>query len=477
MLNQEAGAVTSRPQYRVPECDLTVRHQNPDATAELVIPVHLVCNTPDEILIANIKANSALNREWVQCVPAHDGVAVICGGGPSLADELGLVEALRNKGGTVFAMNGAASFLSGKGLWADYQVIADAREQTAALTGPARDHIFASQVHPVLFDRVPNAKLLHVNSYEDHNDFLALIEGVGPENFALVGSHGSVGNVSLALAYAMGFRNIHVFGFDSSFREDAGHAYAQPMNISEPICTVEYAGKKYTCTFTMKSQADVFPRLAYDLEQMGATFTVHGSGYLQDRWNGERAKTLEQREADKYRLMWEQPSYRDWAPGMDHVTDAIERLGIKSGVDLLDFGCGTGRAVKAFRERGIQAAGIDIAPNALEEDVPRLVGLLWDLPDVWAHWGFCTDVMEHIPPEKVDAVLSGIARRTWNGAYFAIDSVPDRMGLIIGQPLHLTVRPPEWWAEQLSKHFASVTQYEGGVFVCLHNEGKLNNVA
>ena len=282
MLDQETGAVASRPQskYRVPECDLIVRHKNPDTTSDLVMPVHLVCNTPDEVLIANIKANSAVaDREWVSSVPAHDGIALVCGSGPSLGDDLGTIDDLHKNGATIFAMNGAASFLASKGLWADCQVIADAREQTGDLVGPARVHIFANQVHPSLFEKVPDAKLLHVNSYEDHEQFYKLIEEFGTPQL-IIGSHGSVGNVSLALAFAMGFRNIHVFGFDSSFRNEAGHAFSQPMNVSEPVCQVEYAGKQYQCTITMKSQAEVFPRLAYELEQMGATFTVHGSGFL-----------------------------------------------------------------------------------------------------------------------------------------------------------------------------------------------------
>lgn len=474
---QVAPEVTRpRPKYRVPELDLLVSYRHPEATADLIIPVNLVCNTPDEVLIANVLANSALAREWVSTVPAHDGVALICGSGPSLEDDINVIRAMEiaGSGGTIFAMNGAAAFLARHGIHPHYQVIADAREQTGDLIGPACNHIFANQVHPSLFDRCPNAKLLHVKTHESMDEFYELIAEFGKPQL-VVGSSGSVGNVSLSLAYAMGFRNIHVFGFDSSFRGDAGHAFSQPMNISEPVCKVEYAGKTYQCTFTMKSQADVFPRLAYELEQMGVTFTVHGTGFLQDRWNGERAKTLEQREADKYRLMWEQPSYRDYIPCVDHIDTAIERLGIKRGDSLIDFGCGAGQATLAFRDKGVRSMGYDIAAQEALAGVDGWDGgfffevVLWHLPPFIVDVGFCVDVMEHIPPEKVDEVLAGIARSVKRGAYFAIDSVPDRQGLIIGQPLHMTVRVPAWWAEQLLKHFARVDQYDGGVFVCFHD--------
>ena len=447
-----------------------VRYQNPDAKAGLTIPVHLVCNTPEEDLLANIKANSAdVTRGWIATSAAHDSKAVLCGSGPSLADDLPVIRAMQADGATVFAMNGAANFLRRNGIMADYQVIADARERTADLVGEAHGYIFASQVHPECFRRAPGAHLFHVNFYSDHNEFLGIVDGIGPDEFALVGSHGSVGNVALGLAYAMGFRDLHVFGYDSSFREEAGHAFDQPMNVTEPVCEVEYQGKKYRCTFTMKSQADVFPRLAYELEEMGARFTVYGSGYLQDRWHGERAKTLEDRERDKYREMWSNAQYRNLIPALDHVDAAIEKLRIRSGDALVDFGCGSGRATKMFQDKGVYAVGVDIARNAVDADLKGafVEACLWKLPPLRAEWAFCVDVMEHIPPERVDDVLAGIARTIdLRGAYFAIDSVRDELGVLIGQPLHLTVRHPAWWHRRLKDHFAHVEEYDGGVFVC-----------
>lgn len=485
LLEQEQGAAPSRPQpkYRRPEVDLTLRYRHEGATADLLVPVQLVCNTPDEILIAHVKANSALKRGWIATSPAHHSLAVICGSGPSLADEIETVRQLVCEGATVFALNGAASYLEREGVLADWQVIVDARERTGDLIGPAAGHIFASQVHPSLFDKAPDAHVLHVNFYEDHTEFLALLpDDNGPDEFALVGSHGSVGNVALTLAHAMGFRTQHLFGFDSNFRGEAGHAFAQPMNVTEPVCTVEYGGTSYQCTFTMKSQADVFPRLAYELEQMGSRFQVYGEGYLQARWNGERAKTPEQREADKYTAMWERREYRDLAPGVEHVWAAVDRLGIRPGDSLLDFGCGTGRATQKLRMFGVLASGIDIAPNALETDIPFHQACLWELPsDLGQDWGLCCDVMEHIPNEKVSDVLAGIARNVTRGAYFLIDHVPDEMGILIGQPLHLTVRPAAWWKEQLQNHFGTVTQHDSGplgtAFVCLHDKDKSNGTA
>lgn len=65
-----------------------MRYQNPHATAPLYVPVLVVCNTSDEDLERNIRHNSALNRPWIAAAEPHDGVAVMVGGGASVAEHL-----------------------------------------------------------------------------------------------------------------------------------------------------------------------------------------------------------------------------------------------------------------------------------------------------------------------------------------------------------------------------------------------------
>lgn len=454
--------------FRIPECDLVARYRNTEATEDLVIPITLVCNTPDEILVKNVRANSSvLERKWLGHSPEKTAPVVICGSGPSLHDSLGVIDSMHRDGATVIALNGAASYLASKGIWADYQVIVDARGITAALVGPARNHLFASQVDPSLFVHTPDAVLFHVCFCKDQEEFLDLLPGHDGE-YALVGSHGSVGNVALGVAYALGFRDIHCFGYDSSCEGGSSHVFDQQhINAGEPMATINYNGKTYIASYTMKSQADVFPRVAFDLEQLGCTVAVHGRGLLPDRWNNERSKTLEQREEDKYKAMWGHADYRKHSTGHNSVEKAVRALQIQVGDTLIDFGCGTARATKAFIDGGVRAVGIDIAENALEQDVPFHKGFLWDIPqDMKAKFGYCCDVMEHIPTEKVDEVLSNISRAVEAGAFFVIDSAPDECGVLIGAPLHLTVRPQEWWNDKLKSHFSWVGSDEPSVFVC-----------
>ena len=79
---------------------------------------------------------------------------------------------------------------------------------------------------------------------------------------------------------------------------------------------------------------------------------------------------------------------------------------------------------------------------------------LW-MPWPDKHWayGYCCDVMEHIPPEKVDKVLANIMAHCGK-TFFSISFQEDHFGRKVGHPLHLTVRPFEWWRDKLAEHGA-----------------------
>jgi 2-polyprenyl-3-methyl-5-hydroxy-6-metoxy-1,4-benzoquinol methylase len=162
-------------------------------------------------------------------------------------------------------------------------------------------------------------------------------------------------------------------------------------------------------------------------------------------------------ERQKYERMWEFEQYRG-----DHVTayarEAIARMGMRRGDSVIDFGAGAGYASVHLQEAGLRVLAIEIARNALASDiaarVPYLIGSLWEMPvDVVADWGFCCDVMEHIPTAHVDEVLAFIARSVRRSSFMSISLRADGCGRLIGQPLHLTVQPADWWIRTLSKHW------------------------
>lgn len=176
-------------------------------------------------------------------------------------------------------------------------------------------------------------------------------------------------------------------------------------------------------------------------------------------------------ERDKYAAIWERPEYRQHSPGLAIASRALDVMRPDAGETLADFGAGTGRATAWFRDHWIEATAIDFAEDALETTVPFVAACLWDMPADLGPFdhGFCADVMEHIPTEKVDAVLRGIASRVRRGCFFQIAMFHDGMGALIGKTLHLTVQPADWWTERMLKHFGKLTDVRSrdGYFTCL----------
>lgn len=65
----------------------------------------------------------------------------------------------------------------------------------------------------------------------------------------------------------------------------------------------------------------------------------------------------------------------------------------------------------------------------------------------------CIDVLEHVEPDCVDAVLSDIARLTRRFAFLTIHTGPAGKFLSDGRNAHLTQKPIEWWEQRISQHF------------------------
>lgn len=162
-------------------------------------------------------------------------------------------------------------------------------------------------------------------------------------------------------------------------------------------------------------------------------------------------------EKSKYERVWRHAVYANKSPGEREAPYFHEAIWSTRGVphkfSVIDFGSGTGRGAMALHELGWNAVCVDFARNANTAILPFYEACLWDLPLELrrAHWGFCCDVMEHIPPEKVLDVLRAIRSKVEFGCWFKIAVVNDRMGpQLIGEPLHLCVRAPSWWMSVIS---------------------------
>lgn len=167
---------------------------------------------------------------------------------------------------------------------------------------------------------------------------------------------------------------------------------------------------------------------------------------------------LERRLAEraKYERMWTFEQYRAVAPGESVATQFLAQARPKPGSEVIDFGAGTGRgALMLALLGGLKVHMLDFADNCLDPEVKQALttqahALTFQLHDLCrpiqrsAQYGYCTDVMEHIPPENVDRVLQNVLKAAQH-VFFMISCEDDVCGQLIGESLHLSVHPYTWW--------------------------------
>lgn len=419
-------------------------------------------NTPVEVTREQIIKNVKRDLPWLEVKPAHTRPLIIVAGGPSLKyrwPEILTYDA------DILALNGTYEFLLSKGITPKYWMLLDARRENIDFVNSAHPdvtHYLAAQCHPDIFDALSDKKVcLYLTT---HQDTMEAVEGIDKPKVRIGGPAGTVGIKSMGLGFALGYREFHLFGYDSSY-EDTHHAYDQKLNDHSKTIDVHLDGKVYVTTPAFAQQATEFcGMITSHFLPYGCNVELHCNGLLPAvvaHNNKVGEVPLEQREREKYETVWAHDKYRKHAPGEGMVPDAIDLLGMKPGDSVIDFGCGCGRASQAFNDKGFKLTAVDFAANCLDPDVSVnfIQACLWDLPDIKADFGYCTDVMEHIPTEKVGDVLSGIADRC-QAAFFNIATRPDVMGNLIGRKLHMTVMQGDGWYRLLQHYWENVAMQE-----------------
>ena len=152
---------------------------------------------------------------------------------------------------------------------------------------------------------------------------------------------------------------------------------------------------------------------------------------------------------DEYRnlnaLAHEDPSYGTAARFHGElVRSVIERSEAKT---LLDYGCGK-QALRDLVDDVVSYAGYD----------PAISGL--DSPPHGADVVYCGDVMEHVEPQFVDAVLHDVVRLARCAAVFVISCAQGNRLLPDGSPAHRSVHAPEWWLRKIEP-FGKLEEHKG----------------
>ena len=115
---------------------------------------------------------------------------------------------------------------------------------------------------------------------------------------------------------------------------------------------------------------------------------------------------------------------------------------------LLDYGAGKGRLAKALNEM----LPFPFAAVHYDPAIPE-----WSAPPAPEDLVCCIDVLEHVEPDRLDAVLDDLARVTRRIGFFTIHTGPAQKILADGRNAHLVQQPPEWWLPRLMARFELLT--------------------
>jgi hypothetical protein len=159
------------------------------------------------------------------------------------------------------------------------------------------------------------------------------------------------------------------------------------------------------------------------------------------------------------RQMHTDPSYGTASVGYAPiVAQAMRRYEVRS---VLDYGAGKQRLRGALADK---IADIDYTP--FEPADP----LCCDAPAP-APFVACIDVLEHIEPDCLDAVLDDLQRVTLRAGCFTVATGPAKKTLPDGRNAHLIIEPIEWWLPKIMARFdLQVAQrMPGGFFVIVES--------
>lgn len=111
--------------------------------------------------------------------------------------------------------------------------------------------------------------------------------------------------------------------------------------------------------------------------------------------------------------------------------------------EMLDYGAGWG---------GMKAKMAELKPTVIVHEYeparPEVA-----MPAEPCDFVVCHDVLEHIEPEYLDAVLLDLKRVINKFGYFSVCTVPALKKLSDGRNAHLIVEEFEWWLVKLAPHF------------------------
>jgi hypothetical protein len=228
-----------------------------------------------------------------------------------------------------------------------------------------------------------------------------------------------------------------------SVREVIGprqHAYSQIDSIEEHV------GRTHArVLLCLGATATV---LAYRLSKKGIHALDLGHIGMFMNHAGAYRHTQDDVTSPQYRaLLIRMHQSQSWGnAGKSHAPEVEALAAAIDAKTILDYGCGTNTLATAMLPKR-RVSGYD--PGTDRWMMPKPCELV-----------VCTDVLEHVEPEKLDCVLAHIFELTGKAAYFVISCRPAKAILPDGRNAHICLHEPDWWLAKLLKVGWDVRRWE-----------------
>lgn len=121
------------------------------------------------------------------------------------------------------------------------------------------------------------------------------------------------------------------------------------------------------------------------------------------------------------------------------VTDIANAFEVDT---MVDYGSGKGRLMEVFKPA--RQVKVRLYDPAIPEHASR--------PPP-AEFVTCIDVLEHIEPHALTAVIEDLARITQRVLFATVHTGPAAKTLSDWRNAHLIQKPPSWWLPRILKHF------------------------
>lgn len=167
--------------------------------------------------------------------------------------------------------------------------------------------------------------------------------------------------------------------------------------------------------------------------------------------------------------------------GRKHAAEVVAMASVLKINSILDYGAGGGTLKETLLSQGysdgplnigrlirdgMPISDVDLQPGTFVHLLPGdRIEILEDYNTPWvndfreydpaiegidalplpAELLICTDTLEHVEPDRIDAVLTHIRSLTLIAAYLVISTQPAHKTLRDGRNAHLIVESPEWW--------------------------------